>query len=203
MIRVGSNNLFRVQVAETVRNDALGNIATASQGDIVAKVGRAKAHAALVGVATGPVNKHAGALWVRFGDDIGYPCQLCLGKLDELFRRFFIVHDLADDAHGGNGVFNRVFAKIHIDDGNAELCQLVVVGGVFCGGFGLDVHQHYVRIKRSGLLYVKSAVFKAAKGGDRFNLWEAFGVTGIVVGIRLRKVFAPTDHVGKRSFRFE
>ena len=146
-----------------------------------------KAHAALIRVAARAVDKDAGALGVRFVNDIGHPRQLRLSEVNKLLSRRFVVHDLAHDAHGGDGVLDGVFTKIDVDDRNAQLSKFVIIGGIFGGGFGLKVHKDHVRVKRGGLLNVEGAVFKAAKRWQSFNFRKAFRVAGVVPGSAWKK----------------
>lgn len=100
-------------------------------------------------------------------------------------------------------MFERLFAEIDIDDGNADLGQLFLIPGLIRGLLGLKVHDHDIGVQRNGLFDVECALLEAAKGRDVLHLRKFCGIGGIAFGRGLLKIIAPADDTGERIFAIQ
>ncbi|MNY08043.1 hypothetical protein D3C86_1408730 [compost metagenome] len=203
LLRVGGDDLFRIDVAEGAGNDVLGHVDAAGKLDHLAEILVAERHAAIIGVTAGALHEHDRLLRIGLFKRIGDLGDGVGAELDEVLGDLFLAGQLAHEAHARLGIFHRLFAEIDVNQRNADLGELFDIACFFGRRLGVDIHQDHVRLQRNGLLDVEGAVLHAAESRQLGNLGIFGEIGGIGFRIGFRQIVAPANDVLERVFLVE
>ena len=195
LVRVRGDDLLGVDRAEGAGDEGGRHVVAPRQLHEGAEVAVAEGHAAILRVAAGAFDEDQRPVEVGLRrDHVGDAGDLVLVEGVELRRALLLAEDLADDLHRPRGVLERLLAEVDVDDGDADLGQLLLVAGLVRGGLRLEVQDHHVGVERHGLFDVEGAVLEPAEGGDIGDLVKLLGVERVAFRRGLQQVVAPADH---------
>ena len=203
LVGVGHDHLFGVQLAKGGGNNAFGDVVAAGHLHEQAEVFIAKTQAAVIGVATDPLDKHGRARRLLRGNHVGHAADLLVAKRNEILGPLLFAEQLAEQAHGRLGVGHRLVAKVHVHHRDAQGIELLDIARILGGMLRLDIEDDHVGALRDGLLDIEGAVFKTAEGGDLGDGGKLAQVSVIGVWVGLDQVLAPANDPFNRVLRVQ
>ena len=204
-VRVGDNDLLRIDLAAPTWDQIGSEIDSAGTLDQQAQVGPTESPATdFRGLDPGRgVHENDGFFFLKLSDAGIDQVDLLQVEVHHLLRPFFLAQEAAEQVGAGHGIFQRFLAIVDHDHWNANLVQLLEHAGFTRPFQAAEVEGHDVRVERDGLLDAELAAIRTAEFGDTFDIWEYLHIFGVCVAIKTAEVIAPTDDLVERISRLE